>query len=48
VSPGGGKAAHRYGLARAYVDALKGSNRPVSSLLRSVFSEIRDELDAAA
>ena len=31
-----------------YVDALNRSNRPVSSLLRTVFSEIRDELDAAA
>jgi site-specific recombinase XerD len=31
-----------------YVDALKRSHRPVSSLLRTVFSEIRDELDAAA
>lgn len=31
-----------------YVDALKRSNRPVSSLLRTVFSEIRDELDTAA
>jgi integrase/recombinase XerC len=31
-----------------YVDALKRSSRPVSSLLRMVFSEIRDELDTAA
>jgi integrase/recombinase XerD len=31
-----------------YVDALKRSNRPVSSLLGTVFSEMRDELDAAA
>ncbi len=31
-----------------YVDALKRSNRTVSSLLRRVFSEIRDELDDAA
>ena len=31
-----------------YVDALKRSNRTVSSLLRRVFSEIRDELDNAA
>lgn len=31
-----------------YVDALRRSNRPVSSLLRQVFSDIRDELDKAA
>ena len=31
-----------------YVDALKRSNRTVSSLLRRVFSEIRDVLDDAA
>ncbi len=31
-----------------YVDALRRSNRPVSSLLRRVFSDIRDELDKAA
>lgn len=31
-----------------YVDALRRANRPVSSLLRRVFSEIRDELDDAA
>jgi hypothetical protein len=32
--------------AQLYVDALRRSNRPVSSLLRRVFSEIRDELDS--
>jgi site-specific recombinase XerD len=31
-----------------YVDALNRSARPVSSLLRQVFSEIHDELDNAA
>jgi len=31
-----------------YVDALRRSRRPVSSLLRRVFSDIRDELDNAA
>ena len=31
-----------------YVDALKRSDPPVSSLLRRVFSEIRDEFDNAA
>ena len=43
-------AGHRDHLriTQRYVDALTGSDRPVSSLLRRVFSEIHDELDNAA